>query len=88
MPALWYRAALGLYPRITQINVTRETHSTLYVNGARFSKQNTFEKHFQTWEEAHACLVSLWRSKEEMCVENLMETQETLNEVLNMKPPA
>lgn len=44
--------------KIEKIEVERETDSSVWINGRRHYKRSVNEKYFDTWELAHACLLS------------------------------
>lgn len=82
-----YKAGSLYSPRIEEVEVERETDSSVWVSGRRRSKISEFESFFETWDEAHRHLMAVSHSKVDAARRDLERANSTHGNIKGMKPP-
>ena len=78
---LWYRSL------IREIEVERETESSVWIKGRRLAKFSNYEKYFSTWEDAHTFLLFEANKRKDLAERNLNDANRTIEKVLAMEKP-
>jgi hypothetical protein len=88
---------LAAYGEINPVTVVKETAKQYVIEEKsywseklqqrRVSKESRFESYFDTWQEAHAHIVSLSESAVESCANRLESAKSKLEHVRGMKEP-
>jgi len=74
-------------PKIEVVEVERETDSSIWVNGNRFSKRGAWKSYFNTFEEAKAALIEKQKEKNKRLERSLKRGTAVLNEVEALSEP-
>lgn len=80
--------ATGFYrPEIKEVEVERETDSSVWISGRRRGKITDFESFFDTWEDAHSHLLKLSRANVDGARRHLEHVNSTHGNIKGMKRP-
>ena len=75
--------------RIVEREVSRVTDKMVFIQGGRrYAKESTYESWHDTWEQAHAYLLSQAQGKVNALRLNLERANGDLGRIKGMKPPA
>lgn len=83
-----YRIDAGrhdLSARIDEIEVDRETDSSIWVNGRRLAKFTEWHNHYDTWDKAHTALMERQQSRCESLRRNLGYSEMRLDSIKMMR---
>lgn len=88
MSGTWYRAEIGGFaPTIKPVEVERETESSVWIAGRRNAKRSEWRNYFQTWDDAHALLMSDAAERVAEARKRLQHANDRLGNVKGMKRP-
>ena len=73
--------------KITEVEVERETESSVWVNGSRLQKVTGYHIYHDTWDVAHTYLLEKAKQKVEYARRQLEEHKSYLGNVKGMKKP-
>lgn len=73
--------------RISPIQITRETDTSVWVGSRRHAKRTEYRCFFDTWEEAHAFLMQRAEIRLTHARRSLQNAQDILGNVKGMKKP-
>jgi len=72
---------------IKEVEVEKETGASVWIGGRRLAKNTSYEQYHDTWERAHAHLMSKAKYRVESCRHDLELANSALGNVKGMKPP-
>lgn len=82
-----YKAQGYIFARIDEVNVERETASSVWIGGRRYLKISGYESFFDTWEEAHIYLVGEAQNKVDLARRVLDKKCSELEKLRSMEKP-
>lgn len=72
-------------PSITEVEIEKETESSVWVNGNRQSKSTTGSSWFDTWQEGHDHIKRIADESRESVVDDLRRIDECLKKIAKIK---
>ena len=72
---------------IEEIDVERETDSSVWINGRRSAKNSSWHKYWDSWEEAHAFLLEKAEKSLQSARRSLERAQGEYGNIKGMKAP-
>jgi hypothetical protein len=83
----WYEASDWWDSTIKEVEIDRETASSVFIKGRRTAKKSEYAAYFSTWEGAHAYLLGKAEMKVESARVTLQQAHDKLGNVKGMKKP-
>ena len=77
----------GVEAKIEEVEVDRETESSVWVNGNRLQKSTEYHTYHDTWDAAHSYLLERAKNKVEYARRQLEEHKSRLGNIKGMKKP-
>jgi hypothetical protein len=72
---------------ISEVDVERESGSSVWIAGRRHAKRSEWENYFDTWEQAHQFLLDLAQEEVDSCRLQLERAKGYLGNIKGMKKP-
>lgn len=72
---------------IVEVEVERESDSSVWIKGRRNNKRSTYENYFDSWDEAKAYLLEKAESKAASCRRQLEYANGILGNIKGLKNP-
>ena len=82
-----FKARPGFFDTIEEVTVERETESSVWINGRRSAKRSSYDNYFDTWREAHECILLIAKKKLRSAKMRVSAAEDRLAKIDSMVEP-